>query len=38
MPGESKELCEYEKIGEINIKEGNEALAAAGFDWKPSFI
>ena len=38
MPGESKELNEYEKIREMNIKERNEALVAAGFDWKPSCI
>ena len=38
MPEESKELSEYEKIREMNIKERNEALAAAGFDWKPSCI
>ena len=31
MPEESKELSEYEKIRETNIKERNEALAAAGF-------
>ena len=36
MPEESKELSEYERIREMNIKERNEALAAAGFDWKPS--
>ena len=36
MPDEPKELSEYEKIQEMNIKERNDALAAAGFDWKPS--
>ena len=35
MPEESKELSEYEKIREMNFKERNEALAEAGFDWKP---
>ena len=38
MPEESKELSEYEKIREMNIKERNEALAAAEFDWMPSCI
>ena len=38
IPEESKELSEYEKIREMNIKERNEALAAAGFGWKPSCI
>ena len=38
MPEESKELSEYEKIREMNFKERNEALAEAGFDWKPSCI
>ena len=38
MPEESKELSEYEKIREMNIKARNKALAAAGFDWKPSCI
>ena len=33
-----KKLSEYEKIREMNIKERNEALAAAGFDWKSSCI
>ena len=32
MPEESKELSDYEKIREINMR--NEALAAAGFDWR----
>ena len=36
MPEESKELSEYEKIREMNFKERNEAVAEAGFDWKPS--
>ena len=35
MPEEPEELSEYEKIREMNIKERNDALAAAGFAWKP---
>ena len=35
MPDCSEELSEYEKIRERNIKERNDALATAGFKWKP---
>ena len=35
MPDEPQELSEYEKIREKIIKERNDALAAAGFNWKP---
>ena len=36
MPEVSEELSEYEKIREMNIKERNDALAAARYMWQPS--
>ena len=35
MPDWPEELSEYEEIRERIIKERNDALAAAGFKWKP---
>ena len=35
MPDWPEELSEYEQIRERIIKERNDALAAAGFKWKP---